>query len=102
MTIKASKLWIVSMAFVILIGLSGCVESETPLSDAKTSKVANRWSGVWRGMNERGQTIIMVCGPSDIKEHPAGMMRLEWIEMDELKETFLKRRIYFFTSDVGD
>lgn len=102
MTIRASKLSFVSTAFVILIGLSGCVESETPLCDAKTSKVDNRLSGIWRGVNERDQTVIMVCGPSDIKAHPAGMTRLEWIEMDDLKETFSKRHLYFFTSDVGD
>ena len=101
MNIKAKMLSFVSMAFVILIGLSGCVESETPLSDAKTSKVDNRLSGVWRGMNERGQTIIMVCGRSDIKGHPAGMMRAEWIELDDLEERFTKSHLYFYTSDVG-
>jgi hypothetical protein len=102
MTISASKLRFVSTAFVILIGLSGCVESETPLSDPKTSKVDKRLSGVWRGTKESGQTIVMVCGPSDIKGHPAGMMRLEWFEIDDVTKTFVKRRESFFTSDVGD
>jgi hypothetical protein len=102
MKIKASKLSFVSTAFVILIGLPGCVESETPLSDANTSKVDNRLSGIWRGVNERGETVIAVFRPSDINGHPAGMMRLEWIEMDDLKETFSKRHLYFFTSDVRD
>jgi hypothetical protein len=101
MTIRASKLRVATTAFFVLIGLSGCVESETPLSDAKTSNVDNRLSGVWRGTNERDQTVIIVCSPSDIKGHPAGMMRLEWIEMDEAKETFSKRHLYFYTSDVG-
>ena len=101
MKIRASTLRIAMSALFVLIGLSGCVESETPLSDVKTSSVDNRLSGVWRGTNERGQTVIIVCSPSDIKGHPAGMMRLEWIEMDEPKETYSKRHLYFYTSDVG-
>lgn len=96
-----SKLWIVSIALVVLIGLPGCVVSETPLSDAKTAKVDNRLSGVWRGMNERGQTIITACSPSDVKGHPAGMMGLEWIEMDEPKESFSRSYRHFYTSDIG-
>jgi len=101
MSINDSKVWFVSMACAILIALPGCVESERPLSDAKKAKVDNRLCGVWTN-SEGGKTAVLVCGRSQIKGHPAGMMRLEWIEMDNVNQTFLSLPQYFFISDDGD
>jgi hypothetical protein len=101
MTINCSRVWFVSMACAILIALSGCVESERPLSDAKKAKVDNRLCGVWT-KSDGSKTLVLVCGRSEIKGHPAGMMRLESIEMDNVNQTFLSLPLYFFISDVGE
>jgi hypothetical protein len=101
MTINCNRVWFVSMACAILIALSGCVESERPLSDAKKAKVDNSLCGVWTN-SEGSKTVVLVCGRSEIEGHPAGMMRFEWIEMDNVNQTFLSMPRYFFVSDVGD
>jgi hypothetical protein len=84
MTINCSRVWFVLMACAILIALSGCVESERPLSDAKKAKVDNRLCGVWTN-SEGSKTVVLVCGRSETKGHPAGMMRIHsppWLDQE--------------------
>jgi tetratricopeptide (TPR) repeat protein len=99
--ITIKKLRTFSLAAVIMVGLPGCVVSKKPLSDARQSRVDNRFFGTWR-MNEDNKTITIVCRQSETKGHPPGMMRYERTEVDHKTNTTSKTTAFFFITHLGD
>lgn len=78
---------------------SGCVVSEQPLSEPKDAKVDERLLGTWRA-EDGPKTVFFICSRSDVKHHPAGMVRLEAIEIENAKSSFLRTPYYFFVSEL--
>lgn len=85
----------------VLIFLPGCIESKVPLSDARLSSVDDRLCGAWTA-NDGDKLVLLVCGRSETKGHPGGMMKFERIEVNASEKTYTTHHKYFFITNLDN